>query len=305
MGSAFSQIYEPVKWDFSINEKSELVLSASIEQGWHIYNLTMPEYGPNPTIFSFEKLDGAQLTGEVFSKTPLLTKYDEMFAMDVGLFEDNTVFIQKFKLNDAKKFAVEGYINYTSCAKKNCITLTQEFSFTKNDLPAALQKPEIVKAKKTKTADLPKQETKQRTENIIQPAVAAATETEDLWLPVIDKLNAFGALGGEAKTSFASIFLICFGGGFLALLMPCIWPIIPLTVSFFLKRSKSKRKKAVVDAIVYGLFILIIYLAFGLLITLIFGANTLNNLATNAVFNVIGFALLGFYLRFHFSARLG
>jgi thiol:disulfide interchange protein DsbD len=203
-GSAFSQIYEPVKWEISVNEKSELVFSASIDKGWHIYSLTVPEYGPNPTTFSFEKSEGAQLSGEVFSKTPLLTKYDEMFAMDVGLFEGNAVFTQKFKLGDAKRFAVDGYINYTACAKKNCITLTQEFSFAKENLPAALQPSKSVKSKKAKTAGLPKQ--KQETENIIQPVSAVASEPEDLWLPVTDKLNAFGAHGGQNKTSFVVLF---------------------------------------------------------------------------------------------------
>ena len=290
--SVFAQIQEPVKWKVSVNDKSELVFTTNIQHDWHIYNLTLAAGGPRPTIFNFENVKGAVLNGKVTSTTPLHTTYDEIFEMDVSWYKGNPVFIQKFKLTDSEKFSIDGFIDYMACNEETCIASTEEFRFSKNDLPAALLKQENANTKEEKVEIA-------NIGNPVEDSIPSEIESlslynvsdSDLWQPVIEELNAFGA-GTDTQTPWLSIFLICFGGGFLALLMPCIWPIIPMTISFFLKRSKSNRKKAVMDAVVYGLSILVIYLISGLLITLFFGASALNDLSTNALFNLLFFALL-------------
>ncbi|GHU70326.1 thiol:disulfide interchange protein [Bacteroidia bacterium] len=298
VNSVFSQIQEPVKWKISINEKSELVFTTTIERGWHIYNLTMPEDGPRPTVFSFEKVKGAQLTGKVTSSTPLHTAYDEMFGMNISWFKENPVFIQKFKLTDKEKFSIEGYIDYMSCNDEACIALTENFTLTANDLPKGLS---AIPASSPEENGKDVIDVKPSKDSIIVTATITELPATDWWRPVIEELNTFGA-GQTTDKSWIAIFLICFGGGFLALLTPCVWPIIPMTVSFFLKRSKSNRKKAVSDAIIYGLSIIVIYLVLGLLITVIFGASALNNLSTNAIFNLIFFALLVLFAVSFFGA---
>ncbi len=252
---AFGQMYTPVKWDISADKK-EIVFSAHIEKDWHIYDLTSAEYGPTPTEFVFEKVQGAQLTGKVTSPSPLIKTYEKLFGAETQYFEGNPKFVQKIKLDNTQKFEAEGYITYSACTQKRCVNLTEEFSFP--------VKKNAVGAEETKT---------------------------DLWRPVIKELAAFGGEGAK-DNSWLGIFLICFGGGFVALLMPCIWPIIPLTVSFFLKHSHNSHKKAIINAALYGVSIVIIYVALGLFFTILFGAGVLNSLATNAFVNLFFFALL-------------
>jgi thiol:disulfide interchange protein DsbD len=288
--TSFAQMQEPVKWKHVINEKSELIFTSSIESGWHIYAMNMPEGGPKPTVFVFETVKGAKLSGKVSTKNALHTAYDELFEMNISWYKDNPVFTQKLSITDPDQFLLEGYIDYMSCNDENCVALTEEFSFSKKDLPvgivlAKVETPQaaipIVEISESETPAIVSQDT--------LPVVPVSSV--DLWQPVTKELNALGA-GQEATKSWLAIFLICFGGGFLALLTPCVWPIIPMTVSFFLKRSKSNRKKAVSDAVIYGISIMSIYLLLGLLITILFGASALNDLSTNAGFNLIFFALL-------------
>jgi thiol:disulfide interchange protein DsbD len=267
-GAAAAQIHTPVTWQMSQGE-NELVFTAHIEDGWHIYDLNAPPYGPNPTEFNFEKVTGAELAGKVTSPSPLIKAYEEMFDMQTAYYEGASVFVQKFKLQDAAAFGASGYISYSACSVKRCVNLTEEFSFPAEE-PAA--------------------------------GAAMAEENENaLWRPVTAELGALSGRGA-AQTSRSGIFLICFIGGLAALLMPCIWPIIPLTVSFFLKRSGGLRKKAVGDAALYGLAILIIYVALGLLFTLLFGASALNSLATNAWVNLFFFALITLFAISFFGA---
>jgi thiol:disulfide interchange protein DsbD len=222
-----------------------------------------------------------------------------MFGMNISWYKGNPVFTQKLKITDADKFSLEGYINYMTCNDEACIPCKEEFSFSKNDLPAALK---VVKGKATEE---PATETPVVVDNFPQIINGSLTEPgemagqarndsegADLWKPVIDDMQNYGKGDSSSDKSGLTIFLLCFGGGLLALLTPCVWPIIPMTVSFFLKRSKSNRKKAVTDAVTYGLSIIVIYLVLGLLTTMIFGASALNDLSTNAVFNLIFFALL-------------
>ena len=285
--SVFAQMHDPIKWTSTINESGELVFSTSIRFGWHIYTLNHPLGGPMPTTFVFEEVKGATLNGEIATSAEIKNSFDNSFEMNVSWYIGNPAFVQKLKITDSKQFSIQGYIDYMTCNDKSCLPGREEFIFTTNNLPEALSKIAI----KTETPTPPK-ETK---EIIVAEAVLIAENHEivdtDLWKPVIDELNSFG---GERVTeiSLLTIFLMCFGGGFIAILMPCIWPIIPMTISFFMKRSKANRKKAIGEAVGYGLSIIVIYLVLGLLITIIFGASALNNLSTNAVFNLIFCALL-------------
>ncbi|MDR0866306.1 MAG: thioredoxin family protein [Candidatus Symbiothrix sp.] len=290
--AVFSQIQEPVKWQSSINNAGELVFTTKIDHGWHLYDMNMPSGGPIPTTFVFENRKGVELSGKVTTLTGITTEFDDMFDMNISWYKENPTFTQKLKITDPDKFSLEGYIDYMTCNDENCIKCKEEFSFSKKDLPAGIA---VIKAEPVAAAEEDLKELKEFKELKIfkdslesEPAVV---ETTDLWRPVIEELNTFGS-GKEVDTSWLAIFLLCFGGGFLALLTPCVWPIIPMTVSFFLKRSKANRKKAVTDALTYGLSIIVIYLALGLLITMIFGASALNNLSTNAIFNLLFFALL-------------
>jgi thiol:disulfide interchange protein DsbD len=294
---AFSQTKEPVKWEISLNDKGEILFATSIEHGWHIYDINLPPGGPNPTSFIFENIKGCELKGKVSTSAKIKTEYDEMFGMNVSWYIGNPVFIQKLKITDSEKFKLSGYIDYMSCNDEACTFGKEEFSFLKKDLPATL-----LSVKPTTDAnqeDVINDGVAQK-ENISESAPADSSNNaanlqenaSDLWKPVIDKLQAFGTDKASSDKSWLGIFLLCFGGGFIALLTPCVWPIIPMTVSFFLKRSKSNRKKAIADAVTYGVSIIIIYLVLGLLITILFGASALNDLSTNAVFNILFFALL-------------
>ncbi|MDR1526863.1 MAG: thioredoxin family protein [Dysgonamonadaceae bacterium] len=294
-----AQIQEPVQWEISVNNQGEIVFAAQIEKGWHIYDMAMPENGPKPTVFIFEKIEGAQLAGKVTSATPLVSEYSDMFEMTISWYKTNPVFIQKLKITDPDKFTIEGYIDYMACDDEACMVLKEEFVFSKKDLPAnhtattgltrqpLPEKPVITESTRQ---PLPEEDTEKvtTTEERTNPA---PPDDGDLWKPVIEELNAFGNDRVDSQ-SWLAIFLLCFAGGFIALLTPCVWPIIPMTVSFFLKRSKSNRRKAIGDALTYGVSIIVIYLALGLLITLLFGASALNDLSTNAVFNLLFFALL-------------
>ncbi|MDR2086125.1 MAG: thioredoxin family protein [Dysgonamonadaceae bacterium] len=288
----FSQTQEPVKWKISINDSGEILFATTIEPGWHIYDIALPPGGPNPTTFIFEEVKGAKLAGKTYTLTKLHTEYDNIFEMEISWYAADPVFIQKLEITDAEHFAVSGYVDYMSCNDETCIAEKEEFAFSKKDLPAALssvKKETIEKENREKKAEEP---LKEEPEKAREDQKTEPKEVSDLWAPVIDELQQLGNENSPENKSWLTIFLLCFGGGFVALLTPCVWPIIPMTVSFFLKRSKTNRKKAIADATTYGLAIMLIYMALGLLITILFGASALNDLATNAVFNLLFFALL-------------
>ena len=289
-----AQIFSPVKWQFSINEKSEIFFQASIDKGWHLYDMNLPEDGPVSTQFSFEKIEGAQLVGKVFATSKAITQYDRQFEMELRWFEKSVQFIQKIKITNPEKFKIIGEVTYMACDDERCIMPTPEaFEFSKNDLPEQLQsikpittteKPTVVETTPETPVELAVNDT------IIAPELNAVDV--DWWQPVTKELENFQTNRSINNDSWFLIFIFGFIGGLIALLTPCVWPMIPMTVSFFLKRSKSNRRKAIADAIVYGLSIIVIYLSLGLIITGIFGASALNELSTSAVFNVLFCALL-------------
>ncbi|GHT76308.1 thiol:disulfide interchange protein [Bacteroidia bacterium] len=302
--SVFSQIQEPVKWTTAVNETGELVFSTSIHAGWHLYILNHPPGGPTATTFHFEEVKGAKLDGKVTTSAVITTSYDDLFGMNISWYKENPVFTQKLKITGPAHFSVRGYIDYMTCNDEYCLPGKEEFTFTTKDLPAGIAKSPVI----TGLTRNPQQEETDTLTNGQEIAGQARNDNQtyddsiDLWQPVIKELQNFGTNETSSDKPGWSIFLLCFAGGFIALLTPCVWPIIPMTVSFFLKRSKANRKKAITDAVTYGLSIIVIYLALGLLITLIFGPSALNELSTSALFNLIFFALLVLFAVSFFGA---
>ena len=308
-----AQIHQPVKWKIKLEDsktaEKEIVFTATIEKGWHLYDMNLPEGGPVSTSFTFETLQGAELIGQPVSNIKPTVVYDEQFAMDLRWFPGAVTFTQKVKILDPKKFKIEGEVEFMVCNDETCLPPDREsFAFdsknTKLTLPAeapVVEKEDVTKeqpdtnlvVEEGKTLTTPDPVAKEE-KVIVNPEKIANALTNDaaLWTPVIDELKAFGDTTVTATdTSGLFIFFAGFLGGLIALLTPCVWPMIPMTVSFFLKRTKD-RKKAIRDALTYGLSIIVIYLVMGLLITGIFGASALNDLSTNAIFNIIFFLLL-------------
>ena len=287
--SAFAQMFEPVKWKFStkaIDQSTvELVFSATIDRGWHLYGMKLPDGGPIPTQFMFEGKRGATFEGSVVAKSKLIEEYDKVFEVKLGFYNASAVFSQKIKFDPERGYKVDGYIKFQSCNDEACINGEAPFKFElKGKKPLADEQADSTHSLATAQID--------------SAAITGATQQTDtdIFAPALDKLDKFNKEAGSTSAtkgrSLLWIFLMGMLGGLIALITPCVWPVIPMTVSFFLKRSGENKAKARQDAVLYGLGIIIIYVMLGLLITLIFGPNALNSLSTNAIFNVFLFALL-------------
>ena len=311
---AQAQILTPVKWKIKLDDKGgapekEIVFTATADKGWHLYDMNLPEGGPVSTSFTFETLNGAELIGQPVPSVKPTTVYDEQFAMNLRWYPGTVSFIQKLKIT---KFKVEGEVEFMACNDETCLPPDQiPFSFDKKSIhldPAlaanssttevdkddatTVQPDTQVVAEDASELNTPDPAAKETPATTSPKASDSLTDSPNLWSPVIDQLKSFGdSTVSAADTSWLFIFFAGFLGGLIALLTPCVWPMIPMTVSFFLKRTKD-RKKAIRDAITYGLSIIVIYLVMGLLITGIFGASALNDLSTNAIFNILFFLLL-------------
>lgn len=257
-------------------------------------------------------MNGAELIGQPVPSVKPTTVYDEQFAMNLRWYPGTVSFIQKLKITDPAKFKVEGEVEFMACNDETCLPPDQiPFSFDKKSIhvdptlaanssttevdkedATAIQPDTQVVAEEASELNTPDPAAKETPATTSPKASGSLTDSPNLWSPVIDQLKSFGdATVSAADTSWLFIFFAGFLGGLIALLTPCVWPMIPMTVSFFLKRTKD-RKKAIRDAITYGLSIIVIYLVMGLLITGIFGASALNDLSTNAIFNILFFLLL-------------
>ena len=315
--AAQAQILTPVKWKIKLDDKGgapekEIVFTATADKGWHLYDMNLPEGGPVSTSFTFETLNGAELIGQPVPSVKPTTVYDEQFAMNLRWYPGTVSFIQKLKVTDPAKFKVEGEVEFMACNDETCLPPDQiPFSFDKKSIhvdPAlaanssttevdkedatTVQPDTQVVAEDASELNTPDPTAKETPATTSPKASDSLTDSPNLWSPVIDQLKSFGdSTVSAADTSWLFIFFAGFLGGLIALLTPCVWPMIPMTVSFFLKRTKD-RKKAIRDAITYGLSIIVIYLVMGLLITGIFGASALNDLSTNAIFNILFFLLL-------------
>ena len=315
---ANAQTKTPVRFTTQLKmDKSaiaEIVFSGKIEPKWHVYSTNLPSGGPTSATFTISKIEGAELIGKLTPHGKEISKHDPLFDMQLRYFENNVTFIQKVKFTKPN-YKIEGYLEYGACDDQSCMPPTYvEFSQSGSSPAVATEtKAEKADEKAAKADDKTKKDevaskeeqtelqtdnsTKQQADSLAQTDSVASTSLADsekdiLWRPVIQQLQQFGGNSDLAGHGVLYIFFMGLIGGLLALVMPCIWPIIPMTVSFFLKRAKEDRKKGIKDAITYGISIIVIYLGLGLLVTAIFGPSTLNALSTNAVFNIFLFLLL-------------
>ena len=270
-----AQILEPVKWNITeqkVDESTlELHFKATIEEGWHLYSNELPDGGPLATEVTYTTLEGVEPSGELISDKKSVEEYVELFSMVLNFFEKEVTFVQRLKIL-SPDYKIEGAIRYMGCNNLTCLTpTTEEFNFT------SLQGGVV--------------------ESVSFPVSVASSFS---WTPVVDELREMES-EEQKDRSLLYIFIAGFIGGLLALLTPCVWPMIPMTVSFFLKHS-GNRKKAIKSAVMYGFAIVIIYLMLGLLITTIFGASALNDLSTNAWFNIFFFLLLVLFAASFFGA---
>lgn len=268
--------------------------SGTIASGWHVYSPT-ENNGPTPATFNVDKIQGAKLVGGLKANKPATKKFEDMFEAEVSYYEHSVTFSQKLKLTD-KTYSIEGYFEFGACNDESCMPPTAvEFKYSGKGIETAKEANEkVLDENEGKVDETPVELAATDSIKSDSTAVAATEDSplEGLWTPVIDELNSFGSGETDSENSLWKIFILGILGGFIALLTPCVWPIIPMTVSFFLKRAKDDKKKGIRDAITYGLSIIVIYLVLGLAVTLLFGASALNALSTNAVFNIFFFLLL-------------
>lgn len=309
---ALAQMHDPVKFTVSQNKISdtefEIVFKGQIESGWHVYSTDNAESGPTSATVEFDEITGAEPSGKLMPTGKVIKKYDEMFGMDVSYMEGTASFSQKIRIT-GENYTIKGYLTYGACNDENCIPPSQvEFEYSgKGITPAKTATSATEKVESTTIPMTKLNEAQKTTDDSLQTASQQTTEnvtqeTTDYWTPVIDQLSAFGEpVSNATSQSWWMIFLLGFLGGLVALLTPCVWPIIPMTVSFFLKRSGDKRK-GVRDASIYGTSIVVIYVLLGLLVTAIFGASALNALSTNAVFNIIFCLMLVVFAASFFGA---
>lgn len=305
-----AQIQDPVKFNSELKilaaDEAEVVFTAAIDKGWHVYSTDLGDGGPISATFNVEKISGAEVVGKLKPVGKEISTFDKLFEMKVRYFENTAQFVQKLKLTGGA-YQIEGYLEYGACNDENCLPPTQvPFKFSGKAEGAA--KEAAAAAAETKAEEQPaKQETVSGTAPVAAiggadgPTEIKVADKVDLWKPVISELNSLGETTSQEDMSWIYIFITGFAGGLLALFTPCVWPIIPMTVSFFLKRSKDK-KKGIRDAWTYGASIVVIYVTLGLAITLIFGASALNALSTNAVFNILFCLMLVVFAASFFGA---
>ena len=308
-----AQIQEPVKFKSELKTlqagEAEVVFTGTIDKGWHVYSTDLGDGGPISATFNVEEITGAELVGKLKPVGKEIAAFDKLFEMKVRYFANSVQFVQKLKLTGGT-YKVEGYLEYGACNDENCLPPTQvPFKFSGKAEGIAVKEPATDATTDTRSAQ---KDASSETARAADTAVIGGAEgttginvsdngTIDLWKPVINELKALGETTSQEDMSWIYIFITGFVGGLLALFTPCVWPIIPMTVSFFLKRSKDK-KKGIRDAWMYGASIVVIYVGLGLLVTGLFGANALNSLSTNAVFNIFFFLMLVVFAASFFGA---
>ena len=274
---------DPVRFSSQLNflegDEAEIVFSGTVDNGWHVYSTDIGDGGPVSATFHAVKMDGVETVGDLKPQGKVIKQYDKMFDMELRFFEHKASFVQKIRFTKSH-YVIDCYLEYGACSDEMCLPPSQvEFKKAGNVELSSSESGTVEKSIEDNESEL-------------GDTVAASLPTDGvedaLWAP--SSLPADG--DGEVPSSLLYVLLMGFIGGLLAVLMPCIWPIIPMTVSFFLKRAKADKKKGIRDAFTYGLSIIVIYLTLGLLVTAFFGSDTLNAMSTNAVFNVFLFLLL-------------
>ena len=290
---AQAQMMEPIKWKHSLkmnegNTSGVISFTASVENGWHLYSTDIdPNIGPSPLSFTFETVKGAKLVGKPKPNKAAHKQFEEMFGAELTWFTGSVTFSQQFQVTD-KEFQIVGYLTFMGCNDENCLPPTNcEFDVKGKGAPEA--KPE-------EKAEEKAEENTEAADSLAAPADSVASDAAPVDSVAVAPVAPTDDNGGdngeeESSGSLLYIFITCFLAGFIALVTPCVWPMIPLTVSFFLKKNKS-RSKSIMDALIYGFSIILIYVVLGLLVTMIFGAQFLNELSTSAVCNIIFFLLL-------------
>ena len=313
---AMAQMMDPVKISSELKmlkgAEAEIIFSATIDAGWHLYSTDLGNDGPTSATLIVNKMDGAELVGKLKPVGKEVEKFDNMFGMNLRYFEGSGKFVQKIKFTKPN-YDIDCYLEYGACNDEMCMPPSQASLVKAGVSPAVAEtakpaakeiKAEEKKAEEAKVEGKEAEAVKTDTAKT-EPLPVETSDSQnlkasnDLWSPVIDELKAFEE--SPVDYSLAYIFLAGLIGGFLALLTPCVWPIIPMTVSFFLKRNKDKRK-AINEAVTYGISIVVIYVTLGVLVTLLFGASALNALSTNAVFNIFFCLLLVVFAASFFGA---
>lgn len=291
--TASAQMQEPVK--FSVTQKTlsdtefEIVFTGKVEAGWHVYSTDIPDGGPTPAAIIFDQIKGVEPVGKLKPAGKVVKQFDNLFEMEVSYMEGQATFIQKMRITGAD-YSVKGILTYGACNDENCIPPSEVgFSFSGKGKAGSAAEDKDMKEQE-EVEEVAAVSDTLKADSVVATAVAdsvpASVAGSDYWAPVIDELAAYGESASNAVSqAWWKIFLLGFLGGLVALLTPCVWPIIPMTVSFFLKRSGDK-KKGIRDAFTYGISIVVIYVLLGLVITGIFGASALNALSTNAIFNI-------------------
>ena len=306
--AAFAQMVDPVKFTAKLEmlkgDEAQIVFSGKIDNGWHVYSTELGNDGPISATFNAVKMDGVKTVGKLTPKGHEISEFDNMFGMKLRFFEGSVTFVQKIKFTKPT-YNINCYLEYGACNDETCMPPT-EVPFTAKGNSPAVAEDAAAEAQKEETQ--PAAEEGKALAATDTAAVAAADSTvadtaavasSDLYTPVINELKSYE--DNPVDSSLLYIFLAGFVGGFLALLTPCVWPIIPMTVSFFLKRNKE-RSKAIREAVTYGISIVVIYVVLGLVVTMLFGASALNALSTNALFNIFFCLLLVVFAASFFGA---
>lgn len=309
--SVVAQMQDPVhfktEWKSISANEAEIIFSATIDPGWHVYSTDLGDGGPTQATINIDKISGATLDGKLKPGSNEIKKMDPIFEMEVKFFEKTAKFTQKVKLTGGK-YSVSGYLEYGACNDENCLPPTSvDFTFS-GEVPAQAKAADTKEKEAPKKEGTPVEAVAEADTAVEAPTAADSTVAEttlqgttNYWTPVISELSSYGEGTNEESHSWIYIFFTGLIGGLLALFTPCVWPIIPMTVSFFLKRTKDK-KKGIRDAWTYGASIVVIYVTLGLAITLIFGASALNALSTNAIFNILFCLMLVVFAASFFGA---
>ena len=319
---ANAQMLDPVhftsKLEMLSGDEAQIVFAAKIDNGWHVYSTGLGNDGPISATFNPVKMDGVKTVGSLTHKGKEISQFDNMFGMKLRYFEGSVTFIQKIKFTKPE-YSIDCYLEFGACNDETCLPPTQ-VSLTKSGKSPAVAKETAAKeavantnasaGDAAATSAVPAPDASASDANAAAVDTAAAStdsaavnpssaDASSLWAPVISELKAYE--DAPTDSSLFYIFFAGFVGGFLALLTPCVWPIIPMTVSFFLKRNKE-RSKAIREAVTYGISIVVIYVVLGLVVTMLFGASALNALSTNAIFNIFFCLLLVVFAASFFGA---
>ncbi|RLD66705.1 MAG: thiol:disulfide interchange protein [Bacteroidetes bacterium] len=298
-GLSTNEVVDPVSWTQESKKISDneylLIFKATADEHWHFYSQYTE--GTMPMAFYFDDIEGYKLVGKVSESPKPKEEYDDLLGGLTKYWDKTATFKQKVKITSANEADIHGAIEFQACIDGACTMLTYNFKFK---LASIAEKTQVEEAKpvpdidnKTHAGEVENDTTSAITTSAESTNKTEVTIDEDewkkmLWEPITEQLSQYGNANSITDKTFIFIFILGFIGGLIALMTPCVWPMIPMTVSFFIKKKESGKR----DAIIYGLSIVVVYVALGLGVTAIFGADALNAMATSAVFNIIFFVVL-------------